>query len=72
MGVEGEYRARAVLEPCNDVDAIGLVLLLRDFESFGRQEPLQILRGTGFVAGRVLRVDRDEVRQFALHAADVG
>ena len=32
----------------------------------------QVLRGAGLVAGRVLRIDRDEVREFALHAGDVG
>jgi len=72
MGVEGEHRAGAVLEPRDNVDARRLILLQRDFEAFGRQQPAQELGGGGLVAGRVLRIDRDQIRQFALHAGDVG
>ena len=72
MGVEGEHRAGAVIEPRNNIEAPRLVLLQRDFKAIRDQHTAQELRGEELMAGRILRVDRDEVRQFALHAGDVG
>ncbi len=72
VGIEGEHRARAVLEPRDNIDALQLVLLQRDFEALGHQQTAQELRRGGLPARRVLGVDRDKVRQFVLHARDVG
>jgi len=43
----------------------------KQFETISDAD-LANVSGAGLVTGRVLRVDRDEFRQFTLHAGDVG